>query len=190
MKYKLAIILLVCCVLVGCSDMKQPVAETNTYVIPNSFFEFTHVEVADEVSSCLALGRDYCTDAREVPEGMELVLTAEQLNNFVQRNNTFVDELVEKFLKADSLYRCELDGEYQTLSLYFDENISTGLQVETMLGIASHYGINYMLTNDTTEWNVFLSIYNCHTNKLVVSVNIPEEKVSYGAQEWEDSYIE
>ncbi|MEE0931027.1 MAG: hypothetical protein UIM53_08505 [Acutalibacteraceae bacterium] len=177
------------CSLVNSSDSKTETEEqTEIYIIPNSYFEFIGTEISKSVESCLALGDEYCTAAEEVADGMQLKLTAEQKNNLIKRNDDYVDKLVGELTQSNSMYKCELDDSYKSVKLYYDEKITTMLQAQTMLGIVSNYGMNYMLVNNTTEWNVKLEIFNCHTNKLVASVNIPDEKISYGAKEWEESY--
>ena len=86
------------------------------------------------------------------------------------------------------MYKYIPDGSYEKLILYFDENISSTIEAKTILGIASNYGMNYMLLNNTTDWNVQIEIFNCHTYKVVASVSVPNGEVSYGAEEWEESY--
>lgn len=189
MKNKSVIILvLICCLLSSCSRSGSDNENTETYIIPCSYFEFTGSEISDVVASCKSLGEAYCTEATEVPEGMRLKLTDSQLENLVQRNNEFINDLAENLENSNDSYRFVMDDSYKNLTLYFDENISSTLQVKTILGIASNYGMNYMLLNNTAEWNVQIEIFNCHTNKPVVSVNIPDEEISYGEKEWEQSY--
>lgn len=181
-------ILIVCCLLGGCSQKEQTASKAETYIIPNSFFAFTGSNVNESVESCLELGSDYCTDAKQISDGMQLELTDEQLNNMVKRNDEFINKLVNQFTSLNSMYKCVLDESYQRLTLYFDENISSITEAKTILGITSNYAMNYILLNNTTVWNVHVEIINCHTNKCVVSVNIPSEEVSYGPEEWEESY--
>ena len=61
---------------------------TKTYLIPNSYFAFTGSDISEAVESCLGLGDDYCTSAQETPDGMQLELTEEQLDNQIQHNDT------------------------------------------------------------------------------------------------------
>lgn len=182
------IVLVICCVISGCSQTQQNRSKTKTYIIPNSYFEFIGSDIDEEVKSCLELGNDFCTDAKEIPEGMQLELTDEQMKNLVQRNDNFVDELAKQFSSTNNMYKCVLDDSYKKVTFYFDENISITLQAKTILGIAASYGMNYLLLNNSSDWNVQIEIFNCHTNNLVASVNIPDEEVSYGAKEWEESY--
>lgn len=158
------------------------------YNIPNSYFAFTGSDISEAVESCLGLGDDYCTSAQETPDGMQLGLTIDQRNNLILRNNDFIEGLKKAFESSNSQYQCILDKSYQKLTLYFDENLSSDTQAKTILGIVSSYGMNYMLTNKTTDWNVKIEIFNCHTGKLVASANIPDEEITYGAKEWQKSY--
>lgn len=184
----LLVVFVICCVFVGCSQSQQNSSKPEVYILPNSYFEFTGSEVDEAVKSCLELGDEFCTTAKAIPDGMQLELTDEQLNNLVQRNNDFVDELVKQFTSSNNMYKCVLDDSYKKFMLYFDENLSSTIQVKTILGIASNYAMNYMLLNNTTDWNVQIEILNCHNDKPVISVNIPDEEISYGAKEWEESY--
>lgn len=161
---------------------------TRTYLIPNSYFAFTGSDISESVESCLGLGDDYCTTAQETPDGMQLELTEEQLDNQIQHNDDFIEGLKKAFESSNSQYQCILDESYQKLTLYFDETLSIDTQAKTILGIVSSYGMNYMLTNKTTDWNVKIEIFNCHTGKLVASANIPDEEITYGAKEWQKSY--
>lgn len=161
---------------------------TKTYLIPNSYFAFTGSDISEAVESCLGLGDDYCTSAQETPDGMQLELTEEQLDNQIQHNDNFIEGLKKAFESSNSQYQCVLDKSYQKLTLYCDEDLSSDTQAKTILGIVSSYGMNYMLTNKTTDWNVKIEIFNCHTGKLVASANIPDEEITYGAKEWQKSY--
>ena len=161
---------------------------TKTYLIPNSYFAFTGSDISEAVESCLGLGDDYCTSAQETPDGMQLELTEEQLDNQIQHNDNFIEGLKKAFESSNSQYQCVLDESYQKLTLYCDEDLSSDTQAKTILGIVSSYGMNYMLTNKTTDWNVKIEIFNCHTGKLVTSANIPDEEITYGAKEWQKSY--
>ena len=184
------IVLLFGYILSGCGQTSPSSVETELYILPNSYLKFSGMEVDEAVESCLELGNEYCTEAKAIPEGLQLELTQEQLDNLVLKNNHFIDELARKLTDSNNLYKYEPDENYQTLTLYFDENISGLLQIKTILGIASSYAMNYMLINHVSDWKIKIEIYNCHTNKLVCSVNIPGEEVTYGAKEWEESYKE
>ena len=121
---------MICCVLSGCSHSQQNSTKTEIYIIPNSYFEFTGSDVDEAVESCLELGEDFCATAKVIPDGMQLELADEQLSNLVQRNDNFVDELVNQFTSSNSMYKCVLDDSYKKVTLYFDENLSSTIQVK------------------------------------------------------------
>ena len=194
---KLIVVFMIsCCLIGGCSQQQQSnerissltSEETKIYIIPKAYFDYTRSEVAESVKSMLDLGDQFCTDAKEIPEGMQLELTNKQLNNFVRRNNEFMDRIKESFLSASSLYKCVVDESNNQLTLYCDEKNPTALAY-VMTGMTNGLWLNYMLLNNTTHYNLKLEIRNCHTNKLVVSMNFPVDKeVSFGAEEWDRSY--
>lgn len=184
------IIFLICITLIGCNVNHQEnieKIEVKEYLLPNSFIEFSGGEKAEQVKSFIEKGEDYCTDVTEDPEGIILHLTPSQKEIIIKDNKEFVDSLITDFSSSNSEYKCLIDDTRNTLSLYYDENIDPGLQIKTILGIASMMAFNDILENRTTEWSVKIEIINCHTNKEVVSVTIPQEEVSFGAKEWEES---
>lgn len=197
MKRKIILPLLLLCVLLcGCSSPEsnpKPEASTpctETYIIPNSFWEYSGTKPEDAVDTFFELGDDYYTSAKVVDEGVQVELTELQRDNLIQRNNDYNERLIADFMAYNSEYWYVPDENYQRLAFYFDEKIPGFLNVKTVYNLAAGYGMNYILQNNTVDWNVEISIYNCHTGKLVASVNSPYETVSYGPEEWQKSYEE
>ena len=60
--------------------------------------------------------------------------------------------------------------------------------VEMLLGVVAKCGENYILKNNDPNWSYDIEIYNCHTNKLVVSSTVPEPGYSFDDKDWEESY--
>ena len=188
----LVIFLLLTCILCSCSQPNHikgtsRIEETSVYIVPNSYFEYTGTDVSEAVDSYIELGAEYCTHAEVVDEGMKLELTPTQRDNLVRKNNEFISELEASF-ESNPLYSYIPDENYKQVTFFFDENISTLTQFNAVLGVVAGYGLNYILINNTTEWNVYLVINNCHTGKEVMHANIPSETISYGKEEWEESY--
>ncbi len=181
----LAALMLVLLLVSGCGHKE---AKTETYSIPWTYWSYTGTTKEAGVDSFNELGQDYCTSAKVVDDHVEIELTEQQREKLIERNNTYIAELVDEFKAYNSEYRYEPDETYQKVALYFDENIPTILHVSTFYNITACYGMNYMLTNHVAEWNVELSIYNCHTDKLVAFANVPYDSVSYGPEEWAASY--
>lgn len=183
----IAAVLLLIVLACGCAD-KTP--KTETYIIPETFWGYTGTTQEEGVESFDELGEDYCTSAKVVGRDVQVELTEAQRDNLIQRNNDYIAELAEDFEAYNSEYRYVGDENYQKLEFYFDEKIPAILHVKTLFGISGAYGLNYVLENHDTEWQVDMKIYNCHTNKLVVSVKTPYESASYGPEEWKASYAE
>lgn len=172
----------------GCGKKEAEKPPVERYIIPNSYLTFTGTNAEETVASCLDLGEKYFTDAKVVDDGVQIEMTPQQKDNFIKRNNDFIKKLAKKFKESNSMYRYVPDENYQKLAFYYDEKISTDLQIKTVFGIATGYALNYMLTHHTTDWEVAVTIYNCHTKKEVVSIKVPKETVSYGLEEWKKSY--
>ena len=50
------------------------------------------------------------------------------------------------------------------------------------------YALNGIFENNTGEWKVELTVKNCHTGKTVAHGILPEETLTFGESEWEESY--
>lgn len=187
-KILLICLLLVCNMICGCSQTSEEILKTETYIIPASYLKFTGTSASDLMDSFEELGDEFYTSVIEINDEVQIELTEDQLKNLVKRFNSFIDETVDEFLEINDMYSCVLDDNYKKISLYFDEYIPVAGQYKAILGIASYYGINDMLLNKTENWNVQVEIYNCHTNKLVVSFDLPDGEASWGPKEWEASY--
>ncbi len=187
----LSVLLLLC----SCSKNEKEKNEnvektekTEKYIIPESWLRFSGMTPEESLESLLKLGEDYYTDAIVSGNNLELMLTDRQRDNHIKRNDEYLNEIVATVSEANSLYRCVLDENYQKFEIHMDEKMSTYLQVTTLGMFALCYGQNYMFKNKTSEWSVDISIYNCHTGKLVISMTVPTDLGSWGDKEWEASY--
>ncbi len=183
----IALLLLVLLLVSGCADKKP---KTETYIIPKSYWDYAGSTLEEAVESFHKLGGDYYTEVKELEDGVQLELTEEQRDNLIRRNDEYHDRIIAEFKSYSDEYRFEPDETYQTVNLYFDEKLPPATNIKTVFMLTAGYGMNYILKNNTTDWNVEFCIYNCHTNKLVVSANIPDEEASCGPEEWKASYNE
>lgn len=184
----IAALLLLCSLLCGCAGVEEE--STEICIIPVSYWAFSGMTPEEGVESFESLEEGYYTSVEVVEEGVQLELTKQQRDKLIQRNNEFIEELAEKFLSCNEEYRYVPDESYHQLAFYFDEKIPMITHVFSVYGIACTYGMNDILLNHTQDWSVDVSIYNCHTDQLVVSVQIPNESVTYGDEEWAKSYEE
>ena len=189
MKNKMtAAVLLSCLLLTGCGRAAGPAEETMTCLIPDSYFIFTGTDADAETESLKGLGPEYCTSAVRTEEGIEAELTEAQRDRLIERNNEFIRGFLENYAAADSAYTCEEDPEYRKLTFCFDEKIPIMTEMNAVFGTASGYCLNQILLGHQTDWGVEVTICNCHTQKEVISMDLPEEKGSFGPEEWEASY--
>lgn len=195
MKFRIiAAVLQLCLLLTGCAlagmppeTAPQPEAETMTCLIPNSYFKFTGTDAQEDAQALNELGPEYCTSAVFTEEGVEVELTEVQQEHMIARNNRTISQYFETFTAADSSYTYEADPEYRKLTLFFDEKIPMLPEINAVFGTAAGYCLNQILLNQA-DWGVEVTIYNCHTKKAVVSMNLPEDEGSFGPEEWKASY--
>ncbi len=187
---KIKMIAVLFSVLVLLSGCAKQAPKTETYIIPTSYWTYTSTTPEEAVETFYDLGEEYYTDVKIVDEGVQAELTDAQRDRLIQRNNDYIKKLVTEYETYNSEYRYVPDENYQKVDFYFDEKIPNLLHAATVYNVAAGYGLNYILQNNTTDWHVDISIYNCHTDQLVVSINAPYETVSYGPAEWAASYNE
>ena len=57
-------------------------------------------------------------------------------------------------------------------------------EFKCVLGVTVSYGLNQILKYNNPNWSVEIEIINCHTNKQVVKISIPNDSVKIGEEEW------
>lgn len=172
-----------------CDFIKTPF-DPETYIIPETVWEYAGITQEEVVQSIRELGDGNYTDVKVVDQNVEVELSEIERNILIRRNDEYLDELVKYYKAYNFEYRYVGDENYQQLKLYFDEKIPHSLYVKIVHYLPAVYGMNYILKNNTEDWNVEICVYNCHTNKLVVSANAPYETVTCGPDEWKASYEE
>lgn len=144
-------------------------------------------EIADEMKQS---GSDYCTDARAVDGLLILELTEKQRDNLVERNNAFIQQLMDPFFDSDPSYSFKASDDYSELTFYYDEHLPREIEATAVFGVVGAYGYNHTLMSKTSDWSIHVKIYNCHTKKLAF-----DNWISYGESDkcvidWEGSYVE
>ena len=173
--------------LCGCSN--DVAEETKTYIFPESYFVYTGTDAADQAEAMTELGEEFCTSAEAVGNSVKLELTDVQRDNMIKRNSDYAESLVNHLLKENKEYSYTGDDSYKKLDFYYDENASLMAEMFAIRGVSSCYAYNQILLNNTEDWNVEITIYNCHTNKVVVHANLPSEiDTTWNAEDWANSY--
>ena len=114
-------------------------------------------------------------------------VTESQKNKLIERNNEYIETLLNDFSNANDKYRYEFNSEFSELTYYFDENISTIMQGK-IGSITAGYILNNIMKNNNQDWQIHLKIINCHTNKIVAEGTLPKDTIKYGELEWNNSY--
>ncbi len=181
--------------LMACSneggDSKEQSAEQLIKIeIPESYFKFTGETVESNASSLEGLGSEYVSSVNIVEESIQLTATEEQRDNLIERNEETAKNFLTEFSESSEVYSYKESVDYSSLEVYYDEKLAINTQLNAIFGVAAAYGLNQILQGNDEEWTVNIKIYNCHTQKLVVEMDIPQDEVSFGAEEWEKSYEE
>lgn len=179
----------------ACSDDKniQTQPETTTITIPESYLKFTRADVEEEVESY----KEYCTDAKAEGPNLVLEITEEQRKKLIAMNDEYIEKTIKEFETVNSDYKCELSPDYSRVVYEYDENLyeydlptKGRIQAGILLGVTSTHALNGILENNNPDWEIQLVVKNCHTGRVVVEVNLPEEECFLGEEEWEASYSE
>ncbi len=194
-KVKLLVFFVSLMLLCGCArvlPMPETAAtepeKTEIFTLPNSFLTFCGESPEDVSSFFEKLGSDYYTSLQISTEGAKLELTQQQRDRLITRNREQLHSALEEFAETNSNYHYEIDETSRKVNLYFDEKIPVKTHLWVITYTVADLGFNYILENNRTDWNVEVSVYNCHTDKLVDSFCLPDKGASYGAEEWKKSY--
>ena len=175
--------------LCGCSVNRIPEKEASEiYFLPESYFNFAHVEPEDEAASYNELGPDFCTKAEAGDGGMRIELTPGQRDRMISRNNEFLQGYFDSLTKKSSEFSYTTDPDYKKIDLYFDETVDSSFQLNLYSACVIAYAANQILQTNDPEWNVVLTVYNCHTKKTVITFDAPYGDVSLEDDDWERSY--
>lgn len=170
--------------LTGCS---KPKTKVKTYLIPNSLISFAGVKTDEYVNSMNKLGENYLQSAEKTSDGIEVEMTEEQNQEFIRKNEGFVQDCIDDFTGQNELYSVVYD-DYSRLELYFDEHYDYVTQLTAIVGLITYFGILQIFTTADSDWGVEVIVYNCHTKKQVTSAMLPEGGFSIGEKEWKASY--
>lgn len=211
MKTKMIAALCLCCIaLCGCSrmgqaprtdDTEKPGETTETeqneeteeaeeYLIPENYLNFYGGTAEELAGDFRDLGAEYCTEAETTEEGVKLWLTEEQRDSLIQRNEENMNSQIAPYLAENEAYELVPDPSWHKMTLYFDEELPEDEAGRLMTAGISTYILNQILQDHTSEWSLEVTVYNCHTGKVAMSVNLPEETAYLDDEAWAASYEE
>ena len=185
--YLMMLILLTTC---ACAK-KTSLKETNDeelieILIPLSFMQFAGLNTKSTMAMFEEYGEEYCTSTKSGIKGVILKVTEEQQQNLIQMNNDYVDELVAPFLEENPLYSFSGSDDYTEITFSYDEEAEPTIMVMT----AMRYAMNNLLLDTSGQWEIHITIVNCHTGKVVEEGELPGRGLIINDNDWEASYAE
>lgn len=185
--YVMMLILLTTC---ACAK-KTSLKETNDeelieILIPFSFMEVAGLNTKSTMEMFEGYGEEYCTSTKSDVKGVILKVTEEQQQNLIQMNNNYVDEVMDPFLSQNPLYGFSGSEDYSEVTFSYDEEADP---TAIMLAIM-RYMMNSLLLNTYGEWEIHITIVNCHSGNIVDEGVLPGAGLVFGPDEWEASYAE
>ncbi len=154
-------------------------------IIPANYYTYIGSNADEAVKTYTKMGEDYCLKAKNVNGDVLLRVTKKQRENLIKQNNEKIEMMLASYYKEDSRYKFEAGD---TLIYRYDEKCDAMVEQKAIVGVISLYGLNYILENNKTDWKVNVQIYNCHNNRLLREVCVPEETAICTLEEWYASY--
>lgn len=188
--------LLVCA---GCSgtaeniseEQEQAAEKTIEVTIPETYLNFTSQDAEDLAESYQA----YCRDVRVDEPNLVIEMTELQRKKLMEMNDAYRDEVIKRFAAVDENYKCEIGQDYRSIVYEYDEKLyekdakeNTHIQGELLMGVISACVMNQILETDNSDWEITVTVKNCHTGKVVGETVLPEGEFFIDADEWEESY--
>ena len=103
-------------------------------------------------------------------------------------NQKIIDAAMKKFTKSNKLYKYKITNDYSSIKLYFDENIPEDVYYQLLSASINFTSLNSILLNGE-DWHIKWQVINCHTNKTVVTWNLPnDEENHFTTEDWKQSY--
>lgn len=169
---------------VGCASEPEEQEKVTEIIIPQSYLTFVDAGAEDTAQSY----REYCMDSEVKNADVVLRVTESQKEDIFQMNQDYIDKTLKKFTDENPEYSYQLSEDYSSIVYTYDENIDEFLQTQLLMGVTSMYALNGIIDNNTADWSVEITIKNCHTNKIVAQGKLPKDTLSFGEDEWKESY--
>ena len=192
MKKIAAILLTAVMMLTACAPKGQHVPSDNDteedkvteITIPASYLDFTGNDAEETAEDYKA----YCTDAAVQDGNVVLEVNEQQMQEILEMNQDFIDDVLEDFQEENSQYSYELKDDFSGVVYRYDESIESGVQAKMLMGVTSMYALNGIIESGNSDWSVEVTIENCHTGNAVAQGVLPGDWITLGEQEWEASY--
>ena len=173
-------IFVVVCVLslCGCNNTSKIKGNTRKVVIPYFFSLLcgqTSEKDLNEMVKTYNKDKNYCSKAYKKNKDVILISTDSQIEKYIKDNKKIIDTAMKKFIKSNKLYKYKITEDYSSIQLYFDENILKDTYQQLLAVSINFTSLNSILLNGK-DWHIKWQVINCHTNKTVVTWNLPNDE--------------
>jgi len=181
-------VVLLCVIVAFIKNMKEvnteEKSETKIITIPASYFEFINSEAEDAAKGYA----DYCESSKLDNGNVVIEVTDTQREYLINTNREFIEGILNDFYAANDKYSCDMSESYNYITFIYDENIDSFLQGRVLAGITSMHVLNGILETENSDWNLKITVKNCHTGNVVAEGILPEEGLKFNVEEWKQSY--
>ena len=192
---KILSLLFICAMMLslfGCGNTKT-VEETRKVTIPYNLSSISGMGADDDLNDMINgfnEKKKYCNKAYlNKNKDIVMISTNKQIKKYVSDNKNIIDRGLKELKKSNSEYSYEISKDYSSVKLYFDEKISEGVYEQLIPASMLATSLNFILLNGEKDWHFKWEVINCHTNKTVVTWNLPnDEENSFTADDWRQSY--
>ena len=164
-------------------EEQETIAE---YVIPASLLDFAQ----NDAEKAAADFSEVCTGVKIKEGDLILEVTEAQREDLLQHYEEEIQDVLKSLTEKDDKYSCHLGDDYDEILFSIDEKVT---EFPVMVGklfllLPVSYGIKGILETGDSDWSMRLMVQNCHTGHIVAEGIVPDEKIAFGAEDWEDSY--
>ncbi|BDR52727.1 hypothetical protein KIM372_06340 [Bombiscardovia nodaiensis] len=118
---------------------------------------------------------EFYSDARAEPNGdVVVVMTQSQHERLVERDEGSIRAAEQSFVKSNQDYRYVVSDDQQSVSIWANKYLSPDMFFNVTAAVPVLIGVMYYMHGHTGPWQMVISLYNCHSNELVIRYNFYE----------------
>lgn len=157
-------------------------------IIPPSYMKYSGVEASELCDSFNKMGKEFIYSAEVVESGVKICVTQQQIDKIIERNNKNTKNFIESFESYNKEYCFVGTNDYSVMEFYCDEQLDNQRLFTALATISTTYGMNNILYNKSSEWDVTIRIINCHTDKVVIEGSVLNDTMTIDDKTWEKTY--
>lgn len=196
--------LLIACMIAACGNAKTETnisetneAETNTtesgsvqtktIVFPDRFEHLSSMTEEKLANFFKDRGEEHYSDLSVEDGLLKMSVTEEQIEYWKEYTIGQLEKQESVLTAVNPKYIADFNEKHDTISVYYDAMMSFD-DAFNYVGRAAMFCAMYQLFDGAEDFSISLYVYNLDTGKLVTGGNLEEDDVSYGNEEWSESY--